>query len=99
MNKQQTFCVEIPVNDPEAMESFHKAMDEYQDEMIKYQESLGKELGIDGFYAGDIIYLRSRSRWNQELENRLIAYYKTNPKESCPMMDGEENEWLSERGF
>ncbi len=71
-----SFSVEIPVNDSEEMVAFNKILEEYQDECAKYIEELSRKLGISFDAAGDIWYLRGRSRWTQEKEDYLILLAK-----------------------
>jgi hypothetical protein len=68
----ETFSVNIPLDDEEAMNQFQKFMDLLWDENQKYTLELAQELGITENCASDIVYLRSRSRWTQEKENYLI---------------------------
>jgi hypothetical protein len=44
--------------------------------MEEYFKSLAEELGCSVGCAGDVWYLRQRSRWTQELENELIRLHK-----------------------
>lgn len=39
-------------------------------------EKFAKKLGVSVECASDVIYLRSRSRWTQELEDKLIQAHK-----------------------
>lgn len=52
-------------------------MNEAQDQMNKYDETVAKELGINVSATCDIVYLRGRSGWAQEKENYLILLAKT----------------------
>ncbi len=72
----EAFCVEIPVNDPAAMNEFNKAMDELQEAQYEYIKAEAVELGVSEHCASDIVYLRSRSRWTQEAEDELIRMDK-----------------------
>ena len=72
MSKYETFAVEIPVNDPEAMDEFQKAMNAYWDEMNNLITEEADKLGIPYGAMSDIFYLRTRSRWTQEKEDYLI---------------------------
>jgi hypothetical protein len=94
----RTFVAEMPVNDEEKMREFQEAMDVYHDEVNKHIEKLAKELGVSDMQAGDIFYLRSRSRWSQELENRIIAAHKAT-KKNIVCTSGEEETTLQELGF
>jgi len=42
------------------------------------EEDLMKELGISKECASDVLYLRSRQRWSEELEKKLIDAHKNN---------------------
>ena len=75
-NKTETFAIEIPVNDPEAMDEFQKAMDEYYNEMDRYTAEEAEKLGVDVGAMSDILYLHTRSRWTQEKEDYLIKLVK-----------------------
>lgn len=74
--KQESFSIEIPINDEEEMDEFQKAMDAYHDEMNRLIEEEANKLGISFFDMADIWYLRSRSRWTQEKEDYLIKLAK-----------------------
>lgn len=52
------------------------AQENYYNELQGYLESLAKELKCSVACAGDVWYLRQRSRWTQELEDELIGLYK-----------------------
>lgn len=90
-----SFSVEVPINDEEKMNVFQEAMDAYSDSMIQYEKDLAKELGCSEYCAQDIHYLRSRSRWTQELENELIELDKLD--KHPPVLAGwngePESEW------
>lgn len=84
MTEPQIFSVEIPVHDPQAMEQFQQAMDSYHEELNRYISELAKKMGVSQACAMDVWYLRNRSRWNQELENKLIQLHKDgNPPNLC----------------
>lgn len=72
MTKHESFAIEIPINDPEAMEKFQEAMDDYHDQQYKLVAAEAERLGIPIDPMFDIWYLRSRSRWTQEKEDYLI---------------------------
>jgi len=42
------------------------------------EEKLMRELGISKECASDVLYLRSRQRWSEELEKKLIDAHKNN---------------------
>ncbi len=50
---------------------------EYYEEMEAYFQQLAKELDCSISCATDVWYLRSRSRWTQELEDKLISLHKS----------------------
>lgn len=39
-------------------------------------EELSKQLGVSKKCASDVLYLRGRNRWSQELEDQLIADHR-----------------------
>lgn len=58
--------------------------DEYYDALQEHLNSLAEELQCSIACAGDVWYLRQRSRWTQELENELIHLYGVgNPPNIC----------------
>lgn len=57
-------------------EELQKLLIDYQDSMIEYEKKLAQELNCSDWAAQDIIYLRSRSRWSQELENEILRLDK-----------------------
>lgn len=59
-------------------------MNSVQDETAKYITKLSEELQVSEACAWDVWYLRSRSRWTQNLENELIQLHKDgNPPNMC----------------
>jgi hypothetical protein len=54
---------------------YQKVQDDYYNEMEQYFENLASELNCSNACAGDVWYLRQRSRWTQELEDELIRLY------------------------
>lgn len=95
--ESKSFVVEIPVNDPEKMEAFQEAMNAYQDELVKYISDLAKKLGVSEMTAQNIWYLRGRSRWRQETEDRLICADQAGVVINT--LSGEEQEELEKAGF
>lgn len=71
-----TFSIEMPDSDSPAMNDFQSFMDKLQESQEEYIETIAKELGVSAAAAGDIAYLRTRSRWTQEKEDTLIALAK-----------------------
>jgi|SanBayMetagenome_1026888.scaffolds.fasta_scaffold55503_3 hypothetical protein len=47
-----------------------------QDAFIQEAKNISEQLGVSESCGIDILYLRGRSRWTQELEDRLIELYK-----------------------
>lgn len=76
--KLQSFCCAIPIDDPAAMAEFQKIMDANAEATNKYILEITKELDVSDSCAMDVVYLRGRSRWTQELENKLIKLHKEN---------------------
>ena len=72
MSKHQTFSVDVPVGDKEAMDKFQDAMNEIQDAYVVEQKRIAEEFDVSMVCAVNIWYLRTRSRWTEELENELI---------------------------
>jgi len=72
------------------MNSFNEIMNMWQDSMVAGIKALAEELDITESVAGDIMYLRSRSRWTQELEDQIIAAFRSgNPIDSGLILSGE----------
>jgi hypothetical protein len=88
---------QIPVNDPEKMAQFQELMNAAQDRLVEHIHKLADELGLSYSDASSIYYLRTRSRWTQELEDRLILANRAG--HSIQTTDGGEAERLVERGF
>ena|SRR5581483_3198497 len=95
--EHEVFAVEVPVHDSEAMEKFQEVMNQHADETNNYIEKLADELGIDYFDAMNVWYLRGRSRWTQELEDRILKAAKAGI--SVRVTSGEEEEDLQTHGF
>ena len=74
-----TFSVSFSNEDlqnKEVMKSFQDAMDSYHKEMEDHINKIAEELGVSNGCAADVVYLRTRSRWTQELENEVIRRSK-----------------------
>lgn len=81
--KHQTFSIEIP-SDEQKFKEFSDAMNDYQDEIVKYIQNLAKELNCSDDCAMDVYYLRTRSRHTPELEAELIKLHKAGtPPNMC----------------
>lgn len=87
MSKDKSFSIELTEADlacEETMNKFQSVMDEYQESFVKYIQSVANELEITDDCASSVVYLRSRSRWSQELEDELISLYrKGTPPNMC----------------
>jgi len=75
------------LDDKNAMSQLNEMMNDVQEGYNQQIKTIEKELNISDEYAGAIWYLRTRSRWTQELEDKLVLMARTG--ESCPNM----NEW------
>ena len=64
------------VDEENKWDKLQEFMDKAQDETEKYIEGLAKNLGVTYDCACDVWYLRTRSRWTQELEDELIRLHK-----------------------
>ena len=70
-----TFSISInneQSNDENFWKEFQSAMDEYYESLQEETKQISESLGVSMGCASDIQYLRTRSRWSQELENNLI---------------------------
>jgi hypothetical protein len=84
IERPESFYVEVPVGDPDAMNAFQSFMDELHESTNRHIDELAKELRCSSACAQDVFYLRSRSRWTEELENELIQLHKqNNPPNMC----------------
>ncbi len=68
-----------------------QAEDNYYNELESYLRTLAKELKCSDACAGDVWYLRQRSRWTQELENRLIELYNAGTPPNIMEFGHEDN--------
>lgn len=95
-------CIRISPEDQQdskKMSEIQKVMDAMCDATIEYEHKLMQELGIDEYTAQNITYLRGRSRWSQELEDRVIKASKAGHSQKIPCLSGEEEEYLEAHGF
>jgi hypothetical protein len=69
-----TFSVDL--TEVENWDVFNEIMSDYQEEQMKYIESLAEDLGVSVKCAEDVNYLRSRSRHTEELEAELIRLHQ-----------------------
>lgn len=59
-------------------------MNRIQDETVEYISKLSDELNISENCAADVHYFRTRLRWTQELEDKLIELHRVgNPPKMC----------------
>jgi hypothetical protein len=70
----ETYSVELPdpKNDKEVWDQFQSLMDSIQDEWNIAARELSDKLNISEADAHSILYLRTRSRWEQKKEDYLI---------------------------
>ena len=72
-----TFCVDLKkVEEEGKLAEFNQFMDTLQDAYVVEAQGIQKQFGVSDSCALNIQYLRSRSRWTQELENELIRMDK-----------------------
>ena len=84
MKDLESFSIEIPVGDMEKMKEFQEVMDQVHDTMCASARKIADELNVSEICSLDILYLRSRSRWSQELEEELIRLHQEgNPPNLC----------------
>ena len=70
--------------------SRRETTNDWQEATVLYIKWLAKELGVSENVAGDVWYLRSRSRWTQELENQIVeAAHRGCPINSVAICNGE----------
>ena len=82
------FCITCDENTD--MDAVCDLMTAAQDQTANYIHKLAGELGVDESVAGDIWYLRTRSRWKQELDDQIVAAAKSgNPIDSGSILSGD----------
>lgn len=64
---------ELPAEAKQVMQDIMDASIEHFHNSV---ENVAKELGITEGQATDVVYLRTRSRWTQQLENKLLQCYR-----------------------
>jgi hypothetical protein len=75
--KQETFVIDLTqIQEQGKIDEFQEIMDSLHDSYINECQQLSKQNSISSVCASNILYLRSRSRWTQELENELIRMDK-----------------------
>jgi hypothetical protein len=68
-----TFVMELDPNmSQEDWDKFNEMMDELNTGLMEECKTISKEFGVSEVCALNIQYLRTRSRWTQELEDELI---------------------------
>lgn len=92
----QAFSVEIPHNDKEKMHEFQEFMNEVHLSTNNYIKNLARKLEIPESVAGDVWYLRTRSRWSAQLEK---AFIKASLDGHQIIPNGDEVEKLKELGY
>lgn len=71
-----TFKIKINEIAEGDLEVLSHAMSGWQDEMSGHIQSEAERLGISYGAAAGVVYLRTRARWTQEEEDRLISLAK-----------------------
>lgn len=74
-----TYSIEFDqstMNDPNAMKALSDFFDAVQESEMAEVRGLANELGVSMGCACDVRYLRTRSRWTEELEEELIRLHK-----------------------
>ncbi len=65
----------MDLEDEPTMQKFQKVMDEVNESFVRGVQALAEELNCSDSCALDVMYLRSRSRHTQELEDELIKLH------------------------
>jgi CII-binding regulator of phage lambda lysogenization HflD len=55
---------------------FQEAIEQLNSAMMEYEDKIQKEYNCSEQAASDIAYLRTRSRWSQELEDLIVKLDK-----------------------
>jgi hypothetical protein len=92
----KAFGIQVPVGNPEKMEEFQELMDKINDKIVIYVQNLAKELNIPESLAAGLYYLRSRSRWSQEKENKIIDLHRKTGVTEFRILSGEEDEVIKQ---
>ena len=74
-----TFSISLSaqaLQNPETKAAIQVVTDVAAQAWVDEHDKLVKELGLSEKCVSDILYLRTRSRWSQELENDLIRRHK-----------------------
>jgi hypothetical protein len=69
-----TFSIDLTRN---SMTEVQEAMDYYHNELLSHAAAEAEKLGVTVDCMLDVLYLRSRSRWTQELEDNLIVLHQS----------------------
>jgi len=95
------FSIEIHPDEmtEEGWKEFNSVMNKINDEFVVYSEGVAKELNVPVGLALDIVYLRGRSRWSQELEDRVLRAYREKGVLNLSILAGEEEEELQKLGL
>lgn len=94
MSRKAEVCGNVMVvsvdDNQEDLEALNKLMDAAQDCWAREIEDIARKFNVSDEVAGDIWYLRARSRWTPELEQRLIdADHAGSPIDSVKVCNGE----------
>lgn len=72
------------INDPGTMQVVNNLLAKEQDRWVEEIETIRNCFNLNDDYAMAVWYLRTRSRWTQDLEHILISMARNN--EPCPNM-------------
>lgn len=75
----QMYCIEMSgdtLNDPKAKAALATFLSDCAEANAVAGQELARELGVSEACACDIQYLRTRSRWTEELEDELIELHR-----------------------
>lgn len=75
----------------EDWDKFNEIANAWQDATVEYEKQLAKKLGVSETCVGMICYIRTRSRYTPEMEQRLIDMDKKG--EAIPVNDILSGEW------
>lgn len=83
------------LKDPGTMQVVNNLLDKQQDAWEAAIETIANTHNISNEFAGCVWYLRTRSRWSQEYEDRLIAM--AHAGEAAPNMCDWPEDYFEEK--
>lgn len=87
-----SFYVDMTNATQEDLDRYNRLMEKVHDETNKYiKEKIAEKLKIPSGLATQIYYLRTRSRWSQDLEDRIILAHRTTGTTDFRILAGEEH--------